>query len=88
MQDAPNINCFVFALNALIFALNAPNIFYALYVFCLSAKCAAFSLFLRHLRPMFLFRRYALIVCLFGRVKVRDTAPGAGCSWAVSPPGG
>jgi hypothetical protein len=26
--------------------------------------------------------------CLLGRVKVRDTAPGAGCSWAVSPPGG
>ena len=41
----------------------------------------------------FVFAQFATNVCFFsfcllGRVKVRDTAPGAGCSWAVSPPGG
>ena len=62
------VKMFLFALNALCFALNAPNVLFMCYalIFC------AISIF----------------CCLFGRVKVRDTAPGAGCSWVVSPPGG
>jgi hypothetical protein len=65
-----------YALLYFVYALALVFFFFlALIVLCF---CANFTSF---------YMRYALYYCLFGRVKVRDTAPGAGCSWAVSPPG-